>query len=251
MEDGAVSAPATLAFRLLPPIWRRGWFLALTAAMLAAAAVALHRYRLQQALMVERVRARLAIDLHDDLGAGLAEIAILSEVGRSRPGRAGEVLDHVARRARELRSTLGDIVWTVDPRKDHLEDIIQRMREIAFHMLETEERRVRFTAPEESTAGQRELPLELRRHLLLFFKEAVANIARHSEASEVDLELSIQEGKLRVRICDNGRGFDLSSPPEGRGLASLRERATEMRGWVRTISAPGRGTQTELRVPLA
>jgi ligand-binding sensor domain-containing protein/signal transduction histidine kinase len=250
-DDGGISAPAELEFRLLPPIWRRAWFLALTMAILAAAAVVLHRYRLYQALMVERLRARLAIDLHDDLGAGLAEIAILSEVGRRRPGGAQDVLDQVARRARGLRSTLGDIVWTVDPRKDRLQDLILRMREIAFNMLETEDCRVRFVAPAENSLGEKELSVELRRHLLLFFKETVTNVARHAAATEVDLELSIRNGELRTRISDNGRGFDPGTPADGRGLTSLRTRAFEMRGILRIASAPSSGTEIELRVPLA
>jgi signal transduction histidine kinase/ligand-binding sensor domain-containing protein len=249
-ENGESSAPAVLSFHLLPPIWGRGWFLAAAFALVAATAVALHRYRLKHAVMVERVRTRLATDLHDDLGAGLAEIAILSEVARRSPGGAEPVLDQVAKRARGLRSTLGDIVWTVDPRKDRLDHLVHRMRETALNMLESEGSRVHFTAPPEASFQNAELPPDLRRHLLLFFKEAVANIARHAAASEVDLELIAVDSELRLRIHDNGRGFDTASPPEGQGLSSLRYRAAEMHAGVRIDSIPGGGTKIELRVPL-
>jgi len=104
-EAGQLSPPAFVAFRLLPPIWRRGWFLSALLILTAAAGYALHRYRLNQLLAVERVRTRLATDLHDDLGAGLAEIAILSEVARRQPAHgAAEALEYTAARARGLRA---------------------------------------------------------------------------------------------------------------------------------------------------
>ncbi len=107
-----------------------------------------HRYRLNHLLAMERVRTRLATDLHDDLGAGLAEIAILSEVAKrqERP-RTMELLDGIAGRARSLRESMTDIVWTVDPRADSLADLVLRLRQTAFTLLETDERWVEFLAP--------------------------------------------------------------------------------------------------------
>jgi len=250
-ETGQLSPPAFLEFRLLPPIWRRGWFLSALLMLTAAGGYALHRYRLNQLLAVERVRTRLATDLHDDLGAGLAEIAILSEVARRKPANgAAEALEYTAARARGLRAALGDIVWTVDPTRDHLADLIRRMRETALTMLEAENRSVEFAAPSETEMEDLELPPDLRRHLFLFFRESVTNIARHSGATNVHLELSIDAGHLRILIRDNGRGFDPHAPATGRGLASLRYRASEMRGELRLESTPGQGSGIELHVPL-
>ena len=250
-ESGVVSDPAILRFRLPAPVWLRPWFLTLTAVLTATAGFFLHRYRLTQALMVERVRTRLATDLHDDLGAGLAEIAILSEAGRQSPARTDDALDQVAKRARALRATLGDIVWTVDPRKDRLPSLVHRMRETALNMLETDGRRVRFSAPGEVKIENTDLSPDLRRHLLLFFKEAVANVARHAAAREVDLGLSLESDNLVLWIRDDGKGFNPELPAEGRGLTSLRYRAAEMCGRVWINAAPGKGTEIRLRVPLA
>ncbi len=249
-ESGVVSDPAVLRFRLPAPVWLRPWFLTLGVLFTATAGFLLHRYRLTQALIVERVRTRLATDLHDDLGAGLAEIAILSEAGRQSPAKTNDALDQVAKRARALRATLGDIVWTVDPRKDRLPALVHRMRETALNMLEVDGRRVRFIAPDEAKLEGTELSPDLRRHLLLFFKEAVANVARHADAREVDLGLSLENGDFHLRIRDDGRGFDPELPTEGRGLTSLRYRAAEMRGRVSIDAAPGKGTEIRLRVPL-
>jgi signal transduction histidine kinase/ligand-binding sensor domain-containing protein len=250
-EAGQLSPPAFVEFRLLPPIWRRGWFLTALLILTAAGGYALHRYRLNHLLAVERVRTRLATDLHDDLGAGLAEIAILSEVARRQPANgAAEALEYTATRARGLRAALGDIVWTVDPTHDRLGDLIRRMRETALTMLEAENRSVEFAAPSETEMEDLELPPDLRRHLFLFFRESVTNIARHAGATAVQLELSVDAGHLRILIRDNGRGFDSGAPASGRGLASLRYRAAEMRGELRLESTPGQGTGIELHVPL-
>lgn len=248
-EDGSTSEPAVLEFRMLPPFWRRLWFQTLVFTAALAAAWMFHRYRLNQALILERMRTRLASDLHDDLGAGLAEIAILSEVGRRKAEQADDVMDQVAKRARGLRSTLGDIVWTVDPRKDRWPDLLQRMRETALTLLEDDARVVRFSAPGEAWLENAELTPDLRRHLLLFFKEAVTNIARHAGASEVDLSIAAAHGELRLSIRDNGRGFDTGVAAGGQGLRSLRFRAAEMRAELTIESTADRGTRIELQIP--
>jgi len=200
---------------------------------------------------VERVRTHLATDLHDDLGAGLAEIAILSEVAKRKPADGvAEALEYTAQRARTLRASLSDIVWTVDPTRDLLADLIHRMRETALAMLEGENRNVQFVAPTEKEVEGIELPPALRRHLFLFFKESVTNTARHADATAVYVEVSMSARRLRVLVRDNGRGFDPQAPATGRGLTSLRYRASEMRGELRLDSAEGRGTEIELQLLL-
>src|SRR5207302_4526624 len=136
-DSGQFSTPAFVEFQLLPPLWRRDWFVAGLLVLAAWALYALHHYRLNQLLALERVRTQLATDLHDDLGAGLAEIAILSEVAKrqERP-RSMELLDGIADRARSLRGAMADIIWTVDPREYRVADLVQRLRQTAFSMLE-------------------------------------------------------------------------------------------------------------------
>jgi ligand-binding sensor domain-containing protein/signal transduction histidine kinase len=248
-ENGLVSAPASLEFRLLAPVWLRTWFLSAAAIVLLAGAYGLYRYRLNHLLAMERVRIRLATDLHDDLGAGLAEIAISSELAKRRPNDS-DLLDHIAGRARSLRAALGDIVWTVDPSRDCLSALVQRMRATALAMLEDEVREVRFRAPTEERTEAVELAPDLRRHLMLFFKEAVTNIARHAAATSVDIEVALNGRRLSLCLRDNGRGFDADAKVTGHGLRSMHHRATEMRADLRLASAPNRGTEVELRLLL-
>lgn len=246
-ESGQISSgQASLTFQVLPVFWRRTWFLGLVVSAIVSGAVYFHRYRVTHLLAVERVRTRLATDLHDDLGAGLAEIAILSEVAK-RQERSGtmDLLDGIAGRARSLRESLTDIVWAIDPRADNLADLVLRLREIAFAMIENDERSLDFL-----TLGNEPFDLELkpdvRRHLLLFFKEAATNLVRHSGATAVRVEIESVGAQFRMSIRDNGCGFDPRQPHAGRGLKSLQYRAHELSGEFHLQSAPERGTEIEL-----
>jgi signal transduction histidine kinase len=246
-ESGQISrGQATVMFQVLPVFWRRGWFVGLVMLAILSGAVSLHRYRLNHLLSMERVRTRLATDLHDDLGAGLAEIAILSEVAkRQEPPRTIALLDGIAGRARSLRESMTDIIWTVDPHSDCLADLVLRLRQIAFSMLESDERSVEFLAPRGEQLEMELAPI-VRRHALLFFKEAVINVARHAGATAVRVEIEAVKGRFRMSIRDNGCGFDPQQPRAGRGLKSLQYRAGELRGTLQVQSALGMGTQIEL-----
>src|SRR5579872_4963031 len=240
---------ATLTFQVFPVFWRRGWFLAMVLLAVVSGAVLFHRYRLNHLVALERVRTRLATDLHDDMGAGLAEIAVLSEVAkRQERSRAMELLDSIADRARSLREAMSDIVWTVDPREDSLVDLVLRLRQTAFTLLESDERSVEFLSPRDEQLDI-ELAPAMRRHVLLFFKVVITNVARHSEASAVRVDIEVVKGRLRVSIRDNGRGFDPKQPHAGRGLRSLQYRAEELRGGCQ-VQSTGNGTEIELSLPL-
>jgi signal transduction histidine kinase len=210
----------------------------------------LYSYRLRQRLAVERVRTRLATDLHDDLGAGLVEIAILSEVARqnsAEPAQA-EAMEAVAAKARELRSAISDIVWSVDPARDQLTNVVERWRQIANSALGNIS--LRFSAPPEQETDSITVSFAARRHLILIFKEAVANVARHAGASHVAVTVELERRHLTVSISDDGCGF-APAPDEangGNGLRNMRSRADEMNGAIDIKTAPGAGTVVKFSV---
>jgi signal transduction histidine kinase len=250
-EGGVSPEPAVFEFRILPPIWQRWWFLTLLGLGLAASGLALHRLRVRQALAMERIRRQIATDLHDDIGSGLSQVAILSEVAkRDASGPGHEMLTEVATLARTMRDSMSDIVWAVDPRKDHLADLVQRMRQVTFNLLETEGRPVEFHAPDEREVERIALAPDRRRHLLLIFKEAVTNIARHADATHVRIEIGVDAGTLSLTIGDDGRGFDPQNHDDGHGLHNLRQRSEALRADLRIESAPGHGTTVQVTVPL-
>ncbi len=246
------SPSARLLFAVAPPLWRRWWFVAGAVGAVGLLAYGAHAARLRRALAVERVRRQVAADLHDDIGAGLTEIALASDLARLRGAAAAdEALSAVSATARAMRESMSDIVWAVDPRHDHAADLVQRMKDLAYRMLETEGCEVSFTAPDGSLTRAVRLDAQQRRHTLLFFKEAAANIARHASASHVQVAVSLHERTLGLRVEDDGCGFDTTQPSRGRGLGNLHARAEALGGSATVESRPGQGAIIDLRVPLS
>lgn len=177
-------------------------------------------------------------------------MALKSEVAKRQERlRTMELLDGIAGRARSLRESMADIVWTVDPREDTLADLVLRLRQTVFTVLENEQRSVQFLAPSDAQLGIEVTPA-VRRHVLLFFKEAVTNVARHAGATVVIMGIEALKGRVRMSIRDNGCGFDPLQRHTGRGLKSLEYRAREIKADFRVQSVPGKGTEIELIVSM-
>jgi ligand-binding sensor domain-containing protein/signal transduction histidine kinase len=249
------SAPgpvAALAFTIPPPFWRRGWFLGAALLLAGGLLYTAHRARVRRLLALESLRRQIAADVHDDVGSGLAQIAVLTEVARSRTtGEARSQLEEVARLARTLRESMSDIVWAVDPRRDTLGDLVQRVRQVAYNLFADESVRFELRAPAAEGFERTTLAPDLRRHLLLASKELLSNAARHAGASRVELEFVLEAGALRLSVADDGRGFDPAAESAGHGLHGLAERARALRGALEIDSARGGGTRVRLRVPLS
>lgn len=250
--EGRRSEQAALfAFRILPPVWRQSWFVTLFATLAVSVGFGVYRYRVGEQLRLERIRRQIALDLHDDIGSGLAQIAILSEVARrSAPPASEPLLAESAELARGMRESMSDIVWAVDPKRDRLVDLVQRMRQATANLIEAHGLSVEFLAPGEAQMAGISLAPDQRRHLLLVYKESITNVARHAAASRVDASLIVSRGELTLRVSDDGRGFDPTASFEGNGLRSLRQRALELGARLDLDSASGQGTRIRLTLPL-
>jgi signal transduction histidine kinase/ligand-binding sensor domain-containing protein len=250
------SEPAVFHCRILPPLWQRWWFVALAALGVGLTALAFYRSRVKRMIELERVRTRIATDLHDDIGSSLSQIAILSEVSRRRivgeQNGVGESLAQIANTSRDLVDSMSDIVWAINPHRDRLSDLAQRMREFAGDVFSAREIEFSFRAP----AGEMEVRLDadVRRQLYLIFKEAVNNAARHSRCTQAEIELEVAQDRLLLLVRDNGRGFDTSSDAaasrNGNGLVSMRERARTLGGEIEIISQANLGAAVKLDLPL-
>jgi len=242
-------SPASVAFTILPPVWQRWWFLSLCASAALSVLYALYRGRVGRLLQVERLRTSIAMDLHDDIGASLSQIAAVSEALSQRGGaddRYREPLSQIAMDSREMVGSMSDLVWAIDPRRDHLQDLVQRMRRFASDMLTARDIQFRFSAPDSSLR----LSVDQRRHIFLIFKESVNNIARHSDCTEAEAGLTFEADALVLRVHDNGRGLDLPQTGRGNGLSDMRARAKALGGDVEIAGGPDCGTTVTLRVPL-
>jgi signal transduction histidine kinase len=232
-----------------PPFWQTWWFRLILLLALVPAVYAVDRIRRHQVLMVERLRQRIARDLHDDIGTNLSAIVIgsrflASEKSLSRKGR-GQI-DEIRNITLQTQEMMREIVWMLNPSNDSTGLFLGRLKESAARVLRG--KRVIFEAPGEETL--RRLSLEFKRHLLLFFREAVNNVARHAEATEVLIRFHREGDFLTLTIRDNGKGFDASSQAPGNGLRNMRARGESLAGVVNILSSPGNGTEITLRVKM-
>jgi signal transduction histidine kinase len=208
----------------------------------------------QQAL--ERERARIAKDIHDDLGAGLTRISLLSESVPSeevQPAQAAEALNNIFATAHEMTQTMDEIVWAVNPRHDTLDSLATYLGKFAQDFLETAGVRCRLEMPIDLPCWRMEA--EVRHNLFLAFKESLNNVLRHANATEVRISLAITGEGFIIVIQDNGKGFDCNGAQaapllSGRagnrnGLVNMRQRLAQLGGRCEIASAVGQGTRVE------
>jgi ligand-binding sensor domain-containing protein/two-component sensor histidine kinase len=258
--DGVASArPASFEFRILRPVWQRWWFLASAALAFGGAAFVLYCYRVRQLLALEHVRTRIATDLHDDIGASLSRMAVLSEVVKRqdeiKSDASVRMLTEIADSARALVDAMGDIVWSIDPRRDDLQSVTTRIRQFASDVLEARGIKWDLLLPRE--LAQVKLNAEQRRQILLIFKEALTNVVRHAECANVSLSLALDGRALVAEVQDDGRGFQSAQAAQangngrgGNGLNNMRARVAQLGGEFHVASSPGAGTRLTFKVPL-
>lgn len=225
--DRIYSQPAAVSFGIAAPFWQRGWFILLAAGLVALVVYLIYRNRLARLLEMERMRTLIATDLHDDIGANLTRISLMSEVAKQKSGN-GTMLSSIADIARESVSSMNDIVWAISPEHDSLLDLTRRMRQHAEDVFSFRDVDLLFSAP--SSDSDLKLSAEMRRDLLLIFKETVNNAARHSECTEVRIAFTHENSRLSLEIADNGKGFDPDAQMEGNGLRSIKRRAAKLGG---------------------
>ncbi len=256
--DRIYSAPAVVAFRIAAPIWQRWWFVASVLILTMLAIYLFYKNRLKRLLEMERMRTRIATDLHDDIGANLTKISILTEVVQQQFARstkeengfgAGGLLENIAETSRESVASMSDIVWAINPKKDSLLDLTRRMRRHAEETLQQRDILLKFDAP----AANLDLRLDAdtRRNIYLIFKESLNNIVRHAQATAVEINFRTEQNKLFLQITDNGSGFDATQDSDGNGLLNMKKRAAVFGERLQIISACGEGTTIVLCVGLA
>ncbi len=235
----------SLMLTITPPFWQTWWFRTLALLLVATALWAAHRFRLEQKLKVERMRLRIAGDLHDDLGSNLSGIALISELEReeAEPGSPShQRLSVITSTTQQMVGDLRDIVWFVDPGHDKLLDLRQKMKSVAETMLDG----VDYSFRAEGMALQESVSPDFRRNIFLIYKEILHNIVRHARAGRVEIELCGKQPDLVLSVTDDGIGFNKEQVEQGHGLNSLRRRAKELGGTLEITSSRGQGTRIVL-----
>jgi ligand-binding sensor domain-containing protein/signal transduction histidine kinase len=255
-EGRASPVPAAVTFTILPPLWRRAWFLASAALAACGVGYALDHARAERRLAVERVRTRIASDLHDDIGASLSRVAVLTEVVKRKAGpeharRLGDIADL----ARELVGSMSDIVWATDPKRDDLASVVRRLRTFGSDVLEAAG--IAFDCRVAGDLGRVKVGPDTRRRIYLILKESLANVARHSGAVNARLSFRTEGRFLLAELRDDGRGMPSGGARSSglahgtvHGIPSMKERAEAGGGSLEIDSAPGAGTAVLLKMPV-
>ncbi|HVV01647.1 MAG TPA: ATP-binding protein [Verrucomicrobiae bacterium] len=239
--------------------WQSLWFQALLMVfLLLAIGISLRlagklALRARAEEILKRERARLARDIHDELGAGLTQLVLLGEVHKSElplEEASHRHFDEVSEKARALLQKMNEVVWTVNSQRDTLRDFAGYISKYAQTYLAGSPIRCRLDLGE--GIGPVPFDLAVRRNLFLAVKEALHNALRHSGATELVLRVHlIEDHQLVVEVRDNGKGFDPAREQEGNGLSNMVQRAEEFGGWCRLTSEPCKGCKIEFGIPLA
>lgn len=266
-EDGIWNEAGLTARIIVEPwLWETRWFrtgalLALLTLVSGATAFVLrsrHRLQLEAArrhYLLEQERARISRDMHDEVGANLTEIALLSERARhpTAPDGAPASLDRIAARSRETLATIGEIIWAINPDHDQLDRLAAYLREYASAFLES----AAVSARLDVSVPPPGIPVtaEFRRNLFLVLKEALANAAAHASAREITVGLATTDNHVQLVVRDDGLGFSPSPTDDARarghdGLVNMHQRAAELGGALTIESVPGQGTVVTLDAPL-
>lgn len=253
---------AELAFFVAPFLWNTWWFRTLAVLSFTAIVIAVVRYvsfrrlrlqvrHLEQQAALYKERARIAKDIHDDLGASLTQISLIGELARQdceTPGKVGHHVEIISNTARRAVKSLDEIVWAVNPRNDTLAHFIDYTGQFALDYLRLAGVRCRLDLPEQPPV--RELSTDVRHNLFLVVKEAINNTVKHARATELQLHIAVSEEKLVIVIADNGQGFNPAPALNGAdGLDNMRARLADIGGVCWIQSRPGAGAKVTVEFP--
>ncbi|MBK7888794.1 MAG: hypothetical protein IPJ86_16360 [Bacteroidetes bacterium] len=247
-SSGIASDQLNILITIIPPFYTTWWFYLLIAGFIAVLIYAMYRYRLLQILKLQNIRNHIARDLHDDIGSTLGSIQIYSQVAKVKlNGEASETIGPILKKiednAKEIIEKTSDTVWFVKSSNDSFHELFIRMESHIAGLLQHSP--IRFNIVADPTLFTLKLDMTSKRNLFLIFKEALHNMVKYSNATEVEVKLEVRNSKYRLVIRDNGEGFDrskYSNPLNGNGLANMENRASEMKGNLRIDAAPGKGT---------
>lgn len=201
----------------------------------------------------QKVKDRIARDLHDDIAASMSGIRILSKVAHQqfadKVPDAAPLLEQISKSAQSTLESISDLIWAVKPHPDYLNDIADRMREYAQKFLDAKDIDYQLNIPRNLPVM--ELDIEARRNTYLIFKEAINNAMKHSECSKMDISLLADAQKMTLLVADNGIGFNVEEKSSsGVGLGSMQKRALDIGGTLKILSSPGKGTKVTFELPV-
>ena len=219
------SNEASIALEITPPFWEKWWFRGTGILILLLIFFAIDMYRMKRVREIERLRTRIASDLHDDIGSALTRISVHSQqiLTQKDLGRIEQSSVKINELSREMVSTMSDIVWSIDARNDTLSDFLSRMQDLTHQLFSDRDISVSFV--HKGMESRRTIKVQIRQNLYYIFKEALNNISRHSGADRVDISMDNTDSRFRMHISDNGKGYIEKDVKGGNGIRNMKMRA--------------------------
>ena len=241
-DDVWNNAGASIIIQINPPFWKTWWFIALCIMLIVLAVYSIYRYRINQLLRIERLRTKISTDLHDDIGSTLSSISILSDIAMRQKDdeHAEAMLLEIKDSSINLMEKMDDIVWSINPKNDSLENLMLRIKRFAAQLLEA--KNIDYAINISPDINHIKLSMETRQHLYLVIKESINNIIKHAACSFVSITAKRLNDCLEVEIKDNGKGFNTATTYTGNGLLSIQNRAKLMHAKLAIQSAENEGT---------
>ena len=244
--------PANFVFNIRQPYWQTWWFYSLIALVVILFFYAFYLYRIRQLKNLQKVRNRIASDLHDDIGSTLTNINMLSEISRKnleQPQEAEKFLHRITEEVTLTSQALNDIIWSVNSSNDSMEEIFARMRRYVADLFDNSNTICHLNL--DKTVAEKKLNMEQRRDLYLIYKESMNNIHKYAAANNIWIDVQWRSGKLYLKIKDDGKGFEPSFTTNSNGLKNIRTRVGKWKGSININTSPGNGTLIEIVLPLA
>jgi signal transduction histidine kinase/ligand-binding sensor domain-containing protein len=253
----------SIAVIITPPYWKTWWFTLILWSTIAASIggtirsiekrkLRLKIDQLERERSLERERLRISQDMHDEVGAGLTEIGILSELAKKEirsPDEGGNHVQRISETSREIIASISEIIWAINPKNDLLDDLVAYLRDYTARYLGMTAIKVRFDIPE--TIPDFHLSAEERRNIFLVMKESLHNIVKHSEATTVFIKVAFTQQRLEILVEDNGKGFSSENLSRfGNGLRNMEKRMNGIGGRFEIESQPGKGTRVVISAGL-
>jgi len=242
------SEPAIFSFTIISPFWMRWWFIGLCVLILTGIIYSIYKYRINQLKKLLAIRTKISQDLHDEIGSTLTSINILSKVSQNNlekdRSKASDLLQKISEQSADMQQSMSDIVWSIRPDNDKMENLVIRMREYLGQTAEARNMQVQFSVDEKVL--NETLSMQHRQHIFLIFKEAVNNAVKYSEGKTVSVFLGRENSQIRLSIKDDGLGFIPGNNTSSSGLKNMQARAKELNGILHIKSGKESGTEVEL-----
>ena len=240
---------SSLSFRIRPPYYQTIWFYLLITIGIASLLYTFYKYRINQVIKMERMRTRIASDLHDDIGSTLSSISIISEMAsrQDQESELAKALSKIGVDSRDVLNSMDDIIWSVKPQNDSLSSLVVRLREYAIPVCES--KNILFHLHIDETIHSIKLGMEERRNIFLIVKEAVNNAVKHSGCQKLSVAF-VKTPELEILIQDDGCGFEPASPTSRNGLVNIKRRAGQIGGELLLSSQKGKGSTITLKTKI-